>query len=176
LALIGQDGTIAPETPNYVMYARSQFCASRSLSGSAASRIGLPEFGQVMTLAEQQPVVEIASGEPLAKAWLIHNKGELIGYFILSLTFSLRSGRGAVLDQIYLTPELRTHRVVCRAIEFAEYQAALVGASMLDLKFTFKGRREPVAFERIGFQKGHSFMSKKLEPRPTYYRRTRLSE
>jgi hypothetical protein len=100
----------------------------------------------------------------------------LIGYFILSLTFSLRSGRGAVLDQIYLTPELRTHRVVCRAIEFAEYQAALVGASMLDLKFTFKDRREPVAVERIGFQKGHSFMSKQLEPWPTYYRRSRLSE
>ena len=134
------------------------------------------EFGQVMTLAEQQAVVEIASGEPLAKAWLILNEGELIGYFILSLTFSLRSGRGAVLDQIYLTPELRTHRVVCRAIEFAEYQAALVGASMLDLKFTFKDRREPVAFERIGFQKGHSFMSKQLEPWPTYYRRSRLSE
>jgi hypothetical protein len=135
------------------------------------------EFGQVMTVAEQQAVVEIASSEPLAKAWLIRSKGELIGYFILSLTFSLRcSGRGAVLDQIYLTPELRTHRVVCRAIEFAEYQAALVGASMLDLKFTFKDRREPVAVERIGFQKGHSFMSKQLEPWPTYYRRSRLSE
>src|SRR5258708_39870118 len=58
----------------------------------------------------------------------------------------------------------------------SEYQAALVGASMLDLKFTFKDRREPVAFERIGFQKGHSFMSKQLEPWPTYYRRSRLSE
>lgn len=135
------------------------------------------EFGQVMTLAEQQAVVEITSGEPLAKAWLIRRNGELIGYFILSLTFSLRcGGRGALLDQIYLTPELRTHGVLCRVIEFAEYQAALVGANMLDVKFTFKDKREPVAFERIGFQKGHSFMSKQLEPWPTYYRRSRLSE
>src|SRR5258705_6475487 len=135
------------------------------------------EFGQVMTLAEEQAVLEIASGEPLAKAWLIRCKGELIGYFILALTFSLRCrGRGAVLDQIYLTPELRTQRVLCGVIEFVEYQAALVGATMLDVKFTFKDKHEPVAFERIGFEKGHSFMSKQLEPWPTYYRRSRLSE
>jgi hypothetical protein len=47
------------------------------------------EFGRVLRGAGQQ-VVEIASGEPLAKAWLTHSKGELIGYRILSLTFSLR--------------------------------------------------------------------------------------
>ena len=162
------------------MYVRSRFCASRSLSGSAASRIGLPIILGIRTghdAGRGTTVLEIASGEPLAKAWLIGCKGELIGYFILALTFSLRCrGRGAVLDQIYLTPELRTQRVLCRVIEFVEYQAALVGATMLDVKFTFKDKREPVAFERIGFEKGHSFMSKQLEPWPTYYRRSRLSE
>ena len=102
------------------------------------------EFGQVMTLAEEQAVLEIASGEPPAKAWLIRCKGELIGYFILALTFSLRCrGRGAALDQIYLTPELR-QRVLCRVIEFVEYQAALVGATMLDVKFTFKANVSPL--------------------------------
>ena len=94
------------------------------------------EFGQVMTLAEEQAVLEIASGEPLAKAWLIGCKGELIGYFILALTFSLRCrGRGAVLDQIYLTPELRTQRVLCRVIEFVEYQAALVTCPRNNLSY-----------------------------------------
>jgi hypothetical protein len=68
------------------------------------------EFEQFLAAAEQQAVVEIASGEPLAKAWLIRGKGKLIGYCILSLTFSLRcGGRGAVLDQIYLTPAQRTY-------------------------------------------------------------------
>jgi len=62
-----------------------------------------------------------------------------------------------------------------RVLEFIEYQAALVGAIMLDIKFTFKDKREP-AFEPIGFENQYSFMSKQLEPWPTYYRRSRLSE
>jgi len=57
--------------------------------------------------------------------------------------------QSSMLDQIYLTPELRTHGVLCRVIEFVEYQAALVGACILDVKFTFKDKREPVAFGRM---------------------------
>ncbi len=87
----------------------------------------------------------------------------------------LLGGRGAVLDQIYITPELRTHQMLRRVLAFIEYQAALVGAIMLDIKFTFKDKREP-AFEPIGFENQYSFMSKQLEPWPTYYRRSRLSE
>jgi len=135
------------------------------------------EFGQVPAAAEQKAVVEIASGEPLARAWLVRNKTELIGYCIVSLTFGVRQrGRGAVLDQLYINPELRTHQMLRRVLEFIEYQAAQVGATMLDIKFAFKDKRKSTAFERIGFQNGYSSMSKQLEPWPTYYRRRRLGE
>jgi hypothetical protein len=55
-------------------------------------------------------------------------------------------------------------------------KAALVGAAMLDIEFTFKSQRELSAFERIGFENGYPFMSNQLEPSPTYYRRSRLNE
>jgi hypothetical protein len=135
------------------------------------------EFGQILAAGEQNAVVEIASGEPLAKAWLIRNRTELIGYCILSLTFSARHrGKGAVLDRISITPELRTHRMLNRVLEFIEHQAALVGATMLDIKFTFKDEREFSAFQLTGFGNRYPFMRKQLKPWPTYYRRSRLSE
>jgi GNAT superfamily N-acetyltransferase len=132
------------------------------------------EFGQVPAAAEQNAVVEIASGEPLARAWLIQNKSELIGYCIVSLVFSVKQrGRGAVLDQIYITPELRTRQILRPVLEFVEYQAAQVGAIMLDIKFEFKDKPKSIAFKQMGFENGYSFMSKQLEPWPTYYRRSR---
>jgi hypothetical protein len=135
------------------------------------------EFGQVPAAAEQNAVVEIASGEPLARAWLIQNKSELIGYCIVSLVFSVKQrGRGAVLDQIYITPELRTRQILRPVLEFVEYQAAQVGAIMLDIKFAFNDKPKSIAFKQMGFENGYSFMSKQLEPWPAYYRRRRLSE
>jgi hypothetical protein len=132
------------------------------------------EFGQVLAAAEQKAVDEIASAEPLARAWLIRNQSEPIGYCIVSLVFSVRQrGRGAVLDQIYITPELRTRQMLRTVLEFIEYQAAQVGAITLDIKFAFKDKPKSITFKQIGFENGYSFMSKQLEPWPTYYRRSR---
>ena len=132
------------------------------------------EFGQVLAAAEQKAVDEIASAEPLARAWLIRNQSEPIGYCIVSLVFSVRQrGRGAVLDQIYIIPELRTRQMLRPVLEFIECQAAQVGAVMLDIKFAFKDKPKSIAFKQMGFEKGYSSMSKQLEPWTTYYRRSR---
>src|SRR5262245_7497281 len=64
---------------------------------------------------------EILADESLGRVWLIHYRGEEIGYLVLTLGYSLEyGGRDAFIDEVYIRATYRGKGVGKIALAFAE--------------------------------------------------------
>lgn len=68
-------------------------------------------------------------------AWLVRVESEAIGYFVLTLGFSLEfGGTFALLDELYIVPRSRSQGIGSATLQFIEQQSQELGAATLRLE------------------------------------------
>ena len=93
------------------------------------------EDGHPLDAAGERAVLALAAGEPMARAWLLRQDGEAIGYVALTFGWSIEhGGRDGFLEDLYLVPQARGAGLGRRALEFAMTQAAALGIRVLHLE------------------------------------------
>ncbi len=102
--------------------------------------------------------------EPMARCWLIRERGSIIGYVVLTLGYSIEyGGRDAFIDDLYLAPEARGRGVGTQVMNFVEEQAVALGVQALHLEVEVRNRRAQNLYRRSGFtESGRRLLSKRL--------------
>lgn len=98
----------------------------------------------------------------LGQAWLIQQDDEAIGYFILTLGYSLEyEGRDAFLDELYLRPQYRKQGIGTQTLAFAEEACRALGVHVLHLEVDFDNSNAQHLYHTVGYQKHDRFLMSK---------------
>ena len=85
--------------------------------------------------------------------WFIQANGQLIGYFVLTLGFSLEfAGRFALLDEFYVAPAHRGRGAGAQALDYIQAAAASLGCDAIRLEVDRANPRVRAFYQRSGFQ------------------------
>ena len=78
---------------------------------------------------------EFITDENLGKCWLIYHEEEIVGYVILTFTFSFEyKGRIAFLDELYLKETTRGKGIGKITIDFIKEQATVLNVKLIYLE------------------------------------------
>jgi ribosomal protein S18 acetylase RimI-like enzyme len=124
------------------------------------------EDGHPLSSEGEAALRRIVAGEPLARCWLIRSAGDVFGYVVLTLGYSIEhGGRDGFIDDFYLVPSARGRGIGATAFEFALEQARLLGIGTLHLEVDPANERGNALYRSRGFQEnGRRLMSLHLRP------------
>lgn len=107
---------------------------------------------------------QIVAGEPMARCWLIRRHGQVIGYIVLTLGYSIEhGGRDGFVDDLYLIPSARGTGMGAAVLEFALDQARRLGIVTLHLEVDPRNERAMSLYRSRGFvENGRRLMSLRL--------------
>jgi ribosomal protein S18 acetylase RimI-like enzyme len=130
----------------------------------AMARAFHSEDGHPLTPEGEAAVRQIARGDPLARGWIITDLGQMIGYVVLTLGFSIEhGGRDGFIDDLYLVRKARGGGQGKRVLAFALGQAAALGIKTLHLEVERDNERARRVYQAAGFvQNNRRLMSKRL--------------
>jgi len=122
------------------------------------------EDGHPLSPAGEAALRRIASGEPMARCWLIRRTGRVIGYLVVTLGYSVEhGGRDGFIDDLYLAPSVRGAGFGAAVLDFALEQARLLGIGTLHLEVDPKNERAASLYRSRGFaENGRCLMSLRL--------------
>ena len=93
------------------------------------------EDGHPLIEPGERALRQVAHGEPLARAWLVHEAEAVVGYLVITLGFSVEyGGRDGFIDDLYLVPSARGRGLGRKLIAFAQAQARELGIGTLHLE------------------------------------------
>lgn len=121
--------------------------------------------GHEYVASEQGPALDaVCAGEPNALAWLIHEDGELAGYLVLAIGFSVEyGGRDGFIDELHLTEKFRGRGLGRAVMDFAERAAKEAGIRYLHLEVELHNERARRLYDARGYEdSGRTLMSKRL--------------
>ena len=110
-------------------------------------------------------LARLVDGEALARGWLVRLGGRVVGYIVLTWSFSVESGGlDGYIDELFLAPEVRGRGLGSRVLALAELEARRLGLLRLYLEVEH-GNRALSLYRRAGFVDHHRYlMSKRLLP------------
>ena len=115
------------------------------------------------------PVAERSSRELIGSpekggAWMIRIEGQTVGYFVLTLAFSLEfGGTFALLDELYLREQWTGRGIGSATLQFIEEQCRVMGAATLRLEAGFDNPDAVRFYERHGLHREQRhLMTKRL--------------
>lgn len=122
------------------------------------------EDGHPLTSVGEAAVLRIAEGEPLARAWIVRDRGEAAGYLILTIGYSVEyGGRDGFIDDLYLAPSVRGRGVGRLLLAFALEQAAALGIGTLHLEVEQGNGVAQGLYRAVGFEEtGRRLMRKQI--------------
>jgi ribosomal protein S18 acetylase RimI-like enzyme len=122
------------------------------------------EDGHPLTPDGEAAVEQIARGDPLARGWIITESGQMIGYVVLTLGYSIEhGGRDGFIDDLYLVPQARGSGRGRRVLAFALAEAAALGIRTLHLEVEIGNERARRVYQAAGFlENNRRLMSKRL--------------
>jgi diamine N-acetyltransferase len=95
---------------------------------------------------------ELIAGTDRGGWWFILADGQVAGYFVLTVSFSLEfGGRFALLDEFFVFAEWRGRGIGARAIERVEEEAARMGVAAIRLEVDRVNSRLEGFYARSGF-------------------------
>jgi len=99
------------------------------------------------------PALEkLLSDNSLGRVWLIHLRGEAIGYIVLTLSYSLEyGGRDAFIDEVYVRADHRGRGVGTSALAFAENACRSLGVRALHLEVERANTNAHSLYRKVGF-------------------------
>jgi ribosomal protein S18 acetylase RimI-like enzyme len=93
------------------------------------------EDGHPLDRAGEEAIARLAAGEPMARAWLAREGGDIVGYLVITLGFSIEyGGTDGFIDELFVTPEARKRGLGKRMLDFAFAQAIELGIRTLHLE------------------------------------------
>jgi ribosomal protein S18 acetylase RimI-like enzyme len=109
-------------------------------------------------------LTQAARGHPLARVWLIQERGSVIGYTVLGLGFGVEyGGADAFVDDLYLVPEARGRGLGQVVMDLLEAQARVLGLAALFLVVDPDNASAVALYRRQGFEGTHwLLMAKRL--------------
>ena len=111
-------------------------------------------------------IVQIAKGEPMARAWMVRHADRVVGYVVLTLGYSIEyGGRDGFIDDLYLIPEARGRGWGRIVVDFALSEAARLGIRTLHLEVEANNNRAHSLYRFAGFEEtGRRLMRRRLQP------------
>ena len=141
-----------------------------ALESDAEALVGLArafhaEDGHPLSPEGESALRGIASGEPMARCWIMRRAGRAIGYLILTLGYSVEhGGRDGFIDDLYLVPSARGLGIGAAVLGFAVEQARLWGIVTLHLEVDPRNERATSLYRSRGFaENGRRLMSLRLQ-------------
>ena len=130
----------------------------------AMARAFHAEDGHPLTPDGEAAVTQIAKGDPFVRAWIILEGGQMIGYVVLTLGYSVEhGGRDGFIDDLYLVPEARGSGRGGRVLAFALAEAVALEIKTLHLEVEIVNERAHRVYQAAGFvENGRRLMSKRL--------------
>jgi ribosomal protein S18 acetylase RimI-like enzyme len=124
------------------------------------------EDGHPLSPEGEAALRHILAGEPMARCWLIRRAGEVIGYVVLTLGYSIEhGGRDGFIDDLYLAPSARSSGAGTAVLDFALDQARQLGIQTLHLEVETTNERAGTLYRSRGFgENGRRLMSLRLRP------------
>lgn len=110
------------------------------------------EDGHPLDAAGEAALRQIAQGEPFARAWLVRQDDQTLGYVIITLGFSIEyGGRDGFIDDLYLVPEARGRGLGRALLDFTLARAAELGIRTLHLEVETDNERATRLYRTAGF-------------------------
>jgi len=95
----------------------------------------------------------LVNDHSLGRAWVIRSGGEAVGYFVLTLSYSLEfRGRTAFIDELFIKEGYRGKGIGTRALEFLKDAARLLGVTALRLEVERKNAGAHGLYRKAGFE------------------------
>jgi GNAT superfamily N-acetyltransferase len=86
------------------------------------------------------------------RVWFISVAGELVGYLILTLGYSIEyGGRDAFIDEVYIRESHRGRGIGQQALAFAEAQCQAFGVRALHLEVERSNSNAHALYRKVGF-------------------------
>lgn len=103
----------------------------------------------------------------LGRIWMIASGGETIGYIVMAFDYSLEyRGRGAWIDEFFVSRNYRGTGIGTQALEFFLAQAKELGATVAHLEVNH-GNRALELYRRLGFEDHQRYlMTKWISDKP----------
>lgn len=118
----------------------------------AMSRDFHAEDGSPLDAAAEATIAHVAAGEKLAPAYLLEENGAIIGFFILTLGYSVENGGAdGFIDDIYLIPAARGRGLGQQAVGLAMEEAKAIGIRVLLLEVEAQNARAYELYRKMGF-------------------------
>lgn len=110
------------------------------------------EDGSPLDDAGRATIHDVTQGVALAPAYLLLEHSEIIGYFVLTLGYSMENGgTDGFIDDIYLRPEFRGRGLGKQAVAFAIQEARNCGIRVLLLEVEAHNARAYNLYGAMGF-------------------------
>ena len=91
--------------------------------------------------------------ESFGRAWLIEQDDAVIGYLVLTLSFSVEyRGRDAFIDELYLRPQYRGQGIGTQLLAFAEAACRRLKVRALHLEVHIENPDAQRFYHRAGYQ------------------------
>lgn len=122
--------------------------------------IGRFDRGRVTVLLE-----DFLDHPQFGSCWVVEEQQRLCGYLLAVFMFSLEhGGRMAEIDELFVTPELRSAGIGSLLLAAAERELAQLGLVRLQLQLGTCNRRGRLFYERQGYRSrsGYELMDKPL--------------
>jgi len=111
------------------------------------------EDSHPLDAAGEAALRQIAQDEPLARAWIVRENGEAVGYLVITLGFSVEyGGRDGFIDDLYVEPAARGRGLGRKLLEFAVAQAANLGIGTLHLEVETNNKSANRLYRKTGFE------------------------
>jgi ribosomal protein S18 acetylase RimI-like enzyme len=111
------------------------------------------EDGHPLDNPGEAALLQVTRGEPFARAWIIREDDQPIGYLILTLGYSVEyGGRDGFIDDLYLVPAARGRGVGGALLEFALASAAALGIRTLHLEVEAENEPATRLYRSAGFE------------------------
>ncbi len=135
------------------------------------------EDGHALRESDRKALNAICEGDPMARGWLIEESGEVIGYTVLTLGFSIEyGGRDGFIDDLYLIPGARGRGIGTQVMALIETEAKLAGVNALHLEVGRENDRAQALYRGQGFAgNDRLLMSKRLKASNDKYDRETLT-
>ncbi|MBV8595392.1 MAG: GNAT family N-acetyltransferase [Candidatus Eremiobacteraeota bacterium] len=111
------------------------------------------EDGHPLDAAGERAVMQIAAGEPLARAWIVRQAHAAIGYVVLTIGYSIEyGGRDGFIDDLYLIPGARGRGLGRKLLDFALARAGDLGIRTLHLEVEIGNEGATRMYRSAGFE------------------------
>jgi ribosomal protein S18 acetylase RimI-like enzyme len=111
------------------------------------------EDGHPLSAMGEAAIRQVARGEPLARCWIVRQRGNVSGYVVITLGYSVEyGGRDGYIDDLYLIPEVRGDGSGRHLLDFALEQARLLGIGVLHLEVDPNNDRALQLYRARGFE------------------------